>query len=520
MKELLIKHELNGKVINRFRVKPDFKSDVFVIGSSKKANIRIIGDDISPIHAAFEIRNGIWNIIDLGSETGTWFQNKPILENEVNSSMDICIGGHNLSVEPIAVIDDKVFKESKKIDIPGDRVAVYQQIAIFYQSKLVESYLEKPKKDLEISYGRELINIKAPVNADWIENKMGDYVVKNRLVRSAKFENKEKSIWAIFPKDLIKPFSHAAGLACLFLLSLYIIPKALNSDPGGLKDNQYTKLIFDQKTIEKQRKKSVVLTKKLEEKKINKVVKTKKITPKITNLEKKLTKLAPSRRNQVIKAKVGRVVSSIKTSGLSALVSKVSQRASSNARLIKSSGVKASSGKSGRAFASISDVKNSAKIGDATKKGSFRVGVVSTNGEAGGNRVSSSLGGLSGAGIGSATVGVLDEETEVEGGLTAKQIARVVKDNLGAIKYCYERQLPAKPCLYGNIKVEFVVSPQGRVITQRVKSTTMKNPLTEGCILRKIKKWVFPLPKGGSEVAVSYPFHFTSTNKQKCRSKR
>ena len=34
------------------------------------------------------------------------------------------------------------------------------------------------------------------------------------------------------------------------------------------KDNQYTKLIFDQKTIEKQRKKAVKLTKKLEKKKV------------------------------------------------------------------------------------------------------------------------------------------------------------------------------------------------------------------------------------------------------------
>ncbi len=511
MKELLIKHELNGKVINRFRVKPNVKSDVFIVGSSRKANIRIIGDNISPIHAAFEVRNGVWNIIDLGSQTGTWLKNKPILENEVNHLIHVRIGEHSLSVEPIATIDDRVFKESKKIDIAGNNATVYQQIAIFYQNKLVESYLEKPKKDLKIPYGKELIDIKAPVNADWIENKRRDYVIKNRLVRSAKFENKEKSIWSVFPKDLVKPFSYAFGSACLFFLSLYIIPKALNSDPGGLKDNQYTRLIFDQKTIEKQRKKSAVLIKKLEEKKIDKVVKTKKVTSKIKNSEKKLAKLAPSRSSQVIRAKVDKVVSSIKASGLSSLVSKVSQRASSNARIIKSSGFKAGSGQGSRAFASINDVKNSAKLSDATKKGLFRVRGISTGGEAGGSKVSSSLGGLSGTGIGSATVGALDEETEVEGGLTASQIARVVKKNLGAIRYCYERQLVANPNLYGKIKVEFVISPTGKVVTQRIKSTTMQHALTEGCILRKIKKWVFPFPKGGSEVAVSYPFYFKST---------
>ncbi len=514
MKELLIKHELNGKVINRFRVKPGFKSDVFTVGSSKRANIRIIGDEISPIHAAFEVRNGSWNVIDLGSETGTWLENNPIVENQIEELINVRIGGHCLSVEPIAVIDDKVFKESKKIDVAGDAVAVYQQVAIFYQNKLVESYLEDPKKDLKIPYGKNLVDIKAPVNAEWLESKMGDYVVKNRLVRSAKFENKEKSIWSVFPKDLVQPFGVAFGSAFIFFLSLYIIPMALKSDPGGIKDNQYTKLIFDQKTIEKQRKKAVKLTKKLEKKKVKKVAKVAKATkaaPQIKNSKKQLAKLAPSRSNKKINAKVSKVVSSIKASGLSSLVSKVSQRASSNARIVKSKGFKADSGKGGRAFASISDVKKGAKLGAAAKMGSFRVAGVSTKGVAGGSAVSSRLGGLSGSGIGSATVGSLDEETEVDGGLTADQIARVVKKNLGAVRYCYERQLAANPNLYGKIKVEFVISPTGKVTTQKIKSTTMKNALVEGCILRKIKRWAFPLPKGGTEVAVSYPFYFKST---------
>ena len=125
--------------------------------------------------------------------------------------------------------------------------------------------------------------------------------------------------------------------------------------------------------------------------------------------------------------------------------------------------------------------------------------------------VFSRLGGLSGTGIGSASVGAIEEETEVEGGLTADQIARVVKKNLGAVRYCYERQLVANPNLYGKIKVEFVITPTGKVSTQKIKSTTMKNALVEGCILRKIKRWAFPIPKGGTEVAVSYPFYFKST---------
>ena len=514
MKELLIKHELNGRVINRFRVRP-VKKGVFTIGSSKNANIRILGQSIDPIHAGFELRDGQWSLLDLGSETGTWVDNDPIIENRVNKNLSIRIGEHSLSVEPVEVIKHKIFKEQKKIDLNGDEVAVYQQVAVFFQNELLESYLEAPKKDLKIPYGKGVLDIKAPVSADWVESKKGDYVVKNRLVRSPKFKNEDRTIWSLFPKDLARPFASAFGATFVFFLALYIIPKALNSDPGEIKDNQYTKLIFDQKTIEKQKKKAQKITKKLEKKKkpinVAKKQNRTKGSKQIRNKKKQLAKLAPSRSNQKVNAKVSKVVSSIKASGLSSLVSKVSQRAAKNALVVKSKGFKASEDRGGRGFASINDVKKGAKLGAAAKLGSFRVAGVSTKGVAGGSAVSSRLGGLSGSGIGSASVGSLEEETEVEGGLTADQIARVVKKNLGAVRYCYERQLAANPNLYGKIKVQFVIAPTGKVSTQSIKSTTMNSALVEGCILRKIKRWAFPLPKGGTEVAVSYPFYFKST---------
>jgi len=515
MKELLIKHEIDGRVINRFRVKP-VKKGMFTIGSSKNANIRILGENINPIHAGFELRDGRWLVIDLGSDTGTWVDNNTVIESLINNEIDVKIGDHCLSVEPVEVIKHKIFQEEKKIDMPGEEVAVYQQVAVFFQNELLESYLEPPQKSLKVPYGKDVLEIKPPVSADWVENKMGDYLVKNRLVRSPKFKNEEKTIWSLFPRDLARPFGYAFAATFVFFLAMYIIPKALNSDPGEIEDNKYTKLIFDQKAIEKQKKKVQKITKKLEKKKPLKRVAVKK--PKrtkagatIKNTKKQLSKLAPSRSNRKINAKVSKVVSSIKASGLSSLVSKVSQRASKNALVVKSKGFKASEDRGGRGFASINDVKKGAKLGSAAKLGSFRVAGVSTKGVAGGSSVSSRLGGLSGTGIGTASVGSIEEETEVEGGLTADQIARVVKKNLGAVRYCYERQLAANPNLYGKIKVQFVIAPTGKVTSQNIKSSTMKSALVEGCILRKIKRWAFPLPKGGTEVAVSYPFYFKST---------
>ena len=298
MKELLIKHELNGKVINRFRVRP-VRKGVFTVGSSKNANVRILGESIDPIHAGFELREGKWHLIDLGSDTGTWVDNSPVVEQSIDFSMDIKIGDHSLTVDPVEVIKHKIFKEHKKIDMQGTESAMYQQVAIFFQNELVESYLEEPKKTLKIPYGKQSLEIKPPVNADWVENKMGDYVVKSRLIRSPKFKNEDRTIWSLFPKDLTRPFGYAFGATFVFFLALYVIPKALNSDPGEIQDNQYTKLIYDQKTIEKQKKKAKKLTKQLEKKKPKRVtVKKKRKLAKagatIKNTKKKLAKLAPS----------------------------------------------------------------------------------------------------------------------------------------------------------------------------------------------------------------------------------
>lgn len=515
MKELLIRHEVDGKIVNRFRIKP--KSDLFTVGSSRKCNIRMLGEGIEPLHMCFESRGGKWYAIDLATETGTWVDNNPIVELEIIHDLNLKIGQHNLSVDLVEVSSFEVFQNQKKIDIQGEQLEVYQQIAVFFRGELTESFLRPPKEVVEIPYNAKKVNIPLPESDQWKEHVLGDLVVKNRLVRSSKFVSKEKTIWTIFPQELALPLAASFGATLLFFLMLYVVPKALSPDPGGLKENQYTKLMFDQKTIEKQKKKAQKIAKNLEKKpKRTKISKKPKAAPKQAKLQVKQAlkqgkKPAPSRSNTKVDAKVRKIASKIKSAGLSSMVSKISERASSNARLIKSAGIKASQKGGGRAFASVGDVKKGSKIGSAATVGSFRVGGVSTKGEAGGSSVSSSLAGLSGRGIGTASVGAIDEETEVEGGLTAEQIARVVKKNIGAVRYCYERQLAANPNLYGKIKVEFVIAPTGRVMTQKIKSTTMNSKLVEGCILRKIKRWVFPLPKGGSEVAVSYPFYFKAT---------
>ncbi len=107
---------------------------------------------------------------------------------------------------------------------------------------------------------------------------------------------------------------------------------------------------------------------------------------------------------------------------------------------------------------------------------------------------------------------MIEDESEIIGGLDREVIAQYIKTQLGQILYCYERQLSASPDLYGKIAVKFTIAGSGQVETQSINDTTLKNHSVGNCILNKVSKWKFPEPRGGTKVLVTYPFLFKSTN--------
>ena len=109
-------------------------------------------------------------------------------------------------------------------------------------------------------------------------------------------------------------------------------------------------------------------------------------------------------------------------------------------------------------------------------------------------------------------IDLIEEETEVGGGLEKEVIAQNIRTHLGQVLYCYERQLSASPHLMGKVAVKFTIGASGDVITQQINQTTLKNTFVENCILQKISKWKFPNPMGGTLVNVVYPFLFKTTD--------
>lgn len=101
-------------------------------------------------------------------------------------------------------------------------------------------------------------------------------------------------------------------------------------------------------------------------------------------------------------------------------------------------------------------------------------------------------------------------DVTILGGLDKSLIDAVIKRNLTAIRYCYQRELTRNPTLSGKVKVRFVISSDGSVSSSSTSSSTLNNSTAESCINGRIMHMGFPAPRGGGMVVVSYPFLFSS----------
>jgi TonB family protein len=98
----------------------------------------------------------------------------------------------------------------------------------------------------------------------------------------------------------------------------------------------------------------------------------------------------------------------------------------------------------------------------------------------------------------------------MEGGLDREVVGRVIRMHLNQARYCYEKELSKSPGLSGKVTVQFVIGIEGRVDSAHVAETMMNNAGVEECLVRKIRSWEFPRPRGGGLVIVTYPFLFNS----------
>ena len=106
-----------------------------------------------------------------------------------------------------------------------------------------------------------------------------------------------------------------------------------------------------------------------------------------------------------------------------------------------------------------------------------------------------------------------DKEVEpVLGSLDKADIDAAIKTAMPSIQTCYKNALSNNPDLAGKLQIKMVIGNDGSVSSTEAKEeqTTLNSPEVSQCVSAEIMNIVFPEPKGGGIVIVSYPFIFES----------
>jgi len=94
--------------------------------------------------------------------------------------------------------------------------------------------------------------------------------------------------------------------------------------------------------------------------------------------------------------------------------------------------------------------------------------------------------------------------TTVNGRLPPEVVQRVVRQNFGRFRLCYEEGLRKSPSLEGRVAVKFVIARDGSVTTSQDAGSDLADEGVRQCVVRSFGTLSFPQPEGGI-VMVTYP---------------
>jgi len=98
--------------------------------------------------------------------------------------------------------------------------------------------------------------------------------------------------------------------------------------------------------------------------------------------------------------------------------------------------------------------------------------------------------------------------TTVNGRLPPEVIQRIVRQNYGRFRLCYENGLRNNPNLQGRVSVRFVIGRDGSVSNVGNAGSDLPDPAVVSCVTRAYYGLSFPQPEGGI-VTVVYPIMFS-----------
>ena len=442
-------------------------------GSSRKADLFSIDNRVDAFHAVFELKNDQWHCITFG------IKDVPATRI-VDAKTCLKMPNSQLNFE-VQYKESYILEHLEKINVDG---AEQKNLVLVTRNNQVISTAISPIGQKFTFFHNDIYEqIAINPTEQWQETERDGFIIKSRKVSVEQNDKLSKvNSSELWDKDTRKYMGVVIGLSLLVAAASFFAPghgsESVTATPRTMSSNFIVKTPAAAKL-----------------KKIEAVAAAKPQPSSAGGSESKASAL--------IKASVGMRISQ--------LLGKVSAtEARTNNVILTTRGVKASEASSGRALAAVGKVEASGHNWNGESVG--QGGGIGTAGSGGGKGTRGLGGGLGQGKTGSGGVGLIEEESEIIGGLDREVIAQYIKTQLGQILYCYERQLSASPDLFGKIAVRFTIAGTGSVETQSINDTTLKSSSVENCILNKVSKWKFPEPKGGTKVLVTYPFLFKSTN--------
>lgn len=494
MKGLFIEHRAANGLKKTWKIQPH--EQVVTFGRSIQADLRSTLGALRGLQGFFEFRGDNWYYVNLDLVT----THLEIAENETELKIDkqykLKLPESELIVHLIHSSSEHLFSDHADFFQPQPGKTAYQLCMVYRHGHRLEVKIKNPTDKFTTVHDSTGTSIQLQACYDWKIDKIDDLEIHQRTV----YLNSEDEIHR-FTMDQVadsqgqKTMMATFVLAMIFGLFWILSPHSQQLSPTITNtlpplERQWEQNKEPRKEINKQTHKEIYREVRLAQKTAS--------APKTNNAN---SGSAP--------ASVSNSIKNLASGKISQLIGKVTANVKSN-RIVITQGTTASTqNNSGRALAAIGSVNQSGKDWSQEGKGS---GVSLSNSGSKGNGNGLSIGNLKTGKTGSGGVGLLEDESEIVGGLDREVIAQYIRSQLGQILYCYERQLSANPNLYGKVAIQFTISGTGTIETQKINDTTLKNSMVEGCILQKVSHWKFPTPKGGTKVVVTYPFLFKSTN--------
>lgn len=477
-RNIYVEHRYNGRLLKAVRL--DARRKRVTIGASRDADIRLLGQEIGGIQAVLEYEDPQWTVYDLGANFPSEINGKPFIEHPVKDQTVVKFGSHELQITPREGSHPLFVLEK-----PTKGAPTHQQVVILYKGKVVQTEILGKTDAFTYLYAGEDLTFNAATSEAWVSSLHGDLEVRQRWVHVADGIGRDPV--AIDP-ELTKSILAVFGVL-LFLSPILYFFRNQDTQPAPSK---ITQMIYDAKVIKKKREQSIEIKTKMVGSNNNRMSENQNESGQMATGPKTIST---------------KVISNIKASGLSKLIGKIALRAGNTSVMVQSVGTPEQNAK---AHGVSAGTMIQGKL--ETKGEGYKISNVATGGKAGGSTAYKDGANMAAGSVGTGEVGVIDEETVIEGGLDREVIASVIKDELGQIRYCYERNLSANPNLMGKVSIKFTIGSGGDVTSQQIGATTLNNAMVEGCILRRVARWKFPQPKGGTSVLVTYPFLFKALN--------